>query len=591
MRAWSRAAGRARASTNPSGNRHSWSPRPRARWWPRWPNRSALRKRCGRSRSRSYGPESTFSIWDRTWWGGAGCESPGPRARKVALRHAETLGPDGGLYVANLRSARATDTYILSGGGTEVWEPRFTYHGFRYVEVTGYPGEPTPASLEGRVVHDDMARAGEFTSSNELLNQIHHNIFWGVRGNYRSIPTDCPQRDERMGWLGDRSMVSRSESYLFDVAAFYTKWEQDIADSQRPSGSIPDVSPNYWTMYNDDVTWPSTFLFVPGMLYDQYGDRRVVERFYPAMKKWIEHMRGFLKDDLMPRDTYGDWCVPPESPSLIHSKDPARRTDGTLIGTAYYYKLLMEMSRYARVIGEPGDARDFEALAGRVKTAFQKKFFDSADGVYSNGTQTSGILPLAFDITPDENRAGVFADLIRKIEQESKGHVGTGLVGAQWLMRTLSDNGRAGVAYEIADTEDLPRMGLHDRQRRHHHLGTVERRHRRSGDELRQPRDADRRSRSLALRVPGGYTAGSGKTGFKHIVIRPYPVGDLTFVNAWHQSPYGRIASGWKREGSRFQLNVTIPPNTTATVWVPGKEGAVEHKVGSGTYAFASELP
>src|SRR5208283_4638090 len=173
---------------------------------------------------------------------------------------AETVQPDGSIYTANLRTARATDLYTLRGGGTETWEPRFTYHGFRYVEVTGYPGEPTLASLEGHVVHDDMAATADFQSSSQILNQIHHNVFWGVRGNYRSIPTDCPQRDERQGWLGDRSQVSRSESYLFNVAAFYSKWEQDLADSQRADGSIPDVAPTYWSLYNDDITWPSTFL-------------------------------------------------------------------------------------------------------------------------------------------------------------------------------------------------------------------------------------------------------------------------------------------------------------------------------------------
>jgi alpha-L-rhamnosidase len=187
----------------------------------------------------------------------------GPRGTAITLRHAETLRPDGTLYVDNLRSARATNLYILKGGGQEVWEPRFTYHGFRYVEVTGYPGRLTAANIERRVVHDAMERASEFECSHELLNRIHRNIYWGIRGNYRSIPTDCPQRDERQGWLGDRSVVSHSESYLFDVAAFYVKWVQDIEDSQRPSDSIPDVSPAYWVLYNDGIVWPSTFILAP----------------------------------------------------------------------------------------------------------------------------------------------------------------------------------------------------------------------------------------------------------------------------------------------------------------------------------------
>ncbi|MDE3167686.1 MAG: family 78 glycoside hydrolase catalytic domain, partial [Acidobacteriota bacterium] len=383
----------------------------------------------------------------------------GPKGAEVRLRHAETLTPEGELYVDNLRSARATDFYTLKGGATEVWEPRFTYHGFRFVEVTGYPGTPSVEALSGRVVSDNLTPIADFSSSNPLLNQIHHNIVWGVRGNYRSIPTDCPQRDERQGWLGDRSVVSRSESYLFDVAAFYSKWETDISDTQRDNGSIPDVAPNYWVLYNDDVTWPSTFIQVPTMLYDQYADRRVVERNYPAMKRWIEHMRGFVKDNIQPKDTYGDWCVPPEDPKLIHSQDPARKTDGALLATAYFYMMNRQMARFARLLGRESDANQFETAATEMRAAFQARFFDAAKGYYANGTQTSSILPLAFGMTPAEDRERVFAALIGRIERESNGHVGTGLVGAQWLMRTLTENGRPDVALQIAAQKTYPGWG------------------------------------------------------------------------------------------------------------------------------------
>jgi alpha-L-rhamnosidase len=261
----------------------------------------------------------------------------GPAGTRVILRHAETLNADGKLYVDNLRSALATDTYILKGiPGEQLWEPRFTYHGFRFVEITGLPGKPVLQALEGRVVHDAMEKMADFTSSSTLLNQLHKNIYWGVRGNYRSIPTDCPQRDERQGWMGDRSVVSWGETYLFDVAAFYSKWTQDIEDAQRPTGSVPDVVPNYWTLYNDGVTWPSTFVLASSMLYRQYGDTRVIEKHYPALRQWEKYMEKFLAKDLMPKNTYGDWCVPPESPELIHSKDPARVTNTTLISTAYF---------------------------------------------------------------------------------------------------------------------------------------------------------------------------------------------------------------------------------------------------------------
>ncbi len=500
----------------------------------------------------------------------------GPKGARVVLRHAETLSPDGSLYVANLRSARTTDVYTLKGEGVEVYEPRFTYHGFRYVELTGWPANaaPTDAALEGRVVHDDMQPVADFESSSAMLNQIHHNVFWGIRGNYRSIPTDCPQRDERQGWLGDRSQVSRSESYMFDIAAFYSKWEQDLADSQRADGSIPDVAPNYWSFYNDDVTWPSTFLFVPGMLYDQYGDRRVLERFYPAMKKWIEHERAYLQGGLMPKDQYADWCVPPEDPKLIHSKDPARVTNPTLLATAYYYDLLRLAARYARMLDRPADAAEYDALAGQVNAAFQKRFLKPATGVYDNATQTSSILPLFFNLAPAENRAALLASLVNNIEHVTNGHVGTGLVGAQFLMRTLTENGRSDLAYEIATQPTYPGWGYMVSKGAttvwELWNGDTAEPSMNSGNHVMQIGD-------LAVwmyEYLAGIRPDPANPGFRHILIHPYPAGDLTFVRASHQSMYGKIATAWRRDGGAFTLSVSIPPNTSATVWMPAKDAA-----------------
>ena len=511
----------------------------------------------------------------------------GPRGTQVRLRHAETLTSEGELYVDNLRSARATDFYTLKGGALETWEPRFTYHGFRFVEITGYPGTPTLGSLAGRVVSDAMAPIADFTSSNALLNQIHHNIVWGVRGNYRSIPTDCPQRDERQGWLGDRSVVSRSESYLFDVAAFYSKWETDIADTQRENGSIPDVAPNYWTLYNDDVTWPSTFIQVPNMLYDQYGDLRVVERNYPAMKRWIEHMRTFVKDGLQPKDTYADWCVPPEDPKLIHSQDPARRTDGTLLATAYYYMMNRQMARFARLLHKEADANEFETLATEMRTAFQAKFFNPAAGYYGNGTQTSSILPLVFGMTPQENRETVFGSLIRKIEKESDGHVGTGLIGAQWLMRALTENGRADVALQIATQKTYPGWGYMVSK------GATTVWELWNGDTADPAMNSGNHVMQIGdlgvwmYEYLAGIRPDPEDPAFHHIIVRPYAPDGLSFVKASHQTMYGKIASSWKRENGVFTLEVTIPPNTRASVWLPGATSAIE--VGSGTYTYHSK--
>ncbi len=497
-----------------------------------------------------------------------------PAGARVTLRHAETLKPDGSLYVDNLRSARAEDVYITKGVGGEHFEPHFTYHGFRFVEVTGLSHAPGVGDLEGHVVHDDMAKTADFTSSNTLLNQIHHNIFWGVRGNYRSIPTDCPQRDERQGWLGDRSQVSRSESYMFDVAAFYSKWSQDLEDAQHADGSIPDVAPNYWPLYNDDLTWPSTFIFVPGMLYDQYGDRRVLERYYPAMRKWLEHEKQFVVSGLISKDQYADWCVPPEDPKLIHSLDPARVTDKTLIASSYYYELLRVIARYARILDKPTEAADLERLAMQVNSAFQVKFFKPIEGIYGNGTQTSSILPLYFQMAPAESRAPVLASLARNITDVTDGHVGTGLVGAQWLMRTLSDNGRSDLAYQIATQKTYPGWGYMVEK------GATTIWELWNGDTADPAMNSGNHVMQIGdlavwmYEYLAGIRSDPEQPGFRHAIVHPYPAGDLTSVKASHQSLYGTLASSWKREAKTFTLEVTVPPNTTATVWVPAKDAA-----------------
>ncbi len=531
-------------------------------------------------------------------------KAQGPAGTQVRIRLAESLRGDGNLYVDNLRGARATLHYVLKGGVPETWEPRFTYHGFRYVEITGYPGKPALGSFEGRVVHDAMEPAGEWESSHSLLNRIHRNIYWGIRGNYRSIPTDCPQRDEKQGWLGDRSVVSLSESYLFDVAAFYTKWIQDIADSQRPTGSIPDVAPTYWVLYNDGVVWPSTFVLAPQMVYRQYADRRIIERHYDGMKKWVDYMRQFLKDGIMPRNTYGDWCVPPEDPKLIHSKDPARITAGALLSTAYYHQMVKYVSSNARMLGRTQDAEQLDRLAAELRQAFLRAWYKPDEARFDNGTQTSSVLPLAFDMAPPEDRSRVFQRLVEKIEKESNNHVGVGLVGAQWLMRTLSDNGRPDVAFAIATQTTYPGWGYMVSK----DATTIW--------ELWNGDTADPAMNSMNHVMQIGdlavwmyeYLAGirpdPEKPGFQHTIIQPFPVPGLDFVRATHRSLFGPISSSWKRSGSALQLEVSIPPNTTATIYVPGtgkvaeagglkplraERGYTVFETGSGNYRFVSE--
>jgi len=497
-----------------------------------------------------------------------------PAGTTVQLRHAETVKDDGTLYLDNIRGAKVTDRYTCRGGG-ETYEPRFTYHGFRYVEVTGWPGEPPMDALEGRVVNDAVPLAGTFACSNDVLNNIYRNVTWGVLGNYRSIPTDCPQRDERQGWLGDRSEESRGEGYMNDISALYAKWVCDMHDAQKESGSVSDVCPSYWPLYNDNVTWPSSFIIIPNMLYEQYGDIRVIERHYDGFKKWINHMSGYLEDDIMPRDNYGDWCVPPEEQHLIHSKDPARKTPKELLATSYFYHDLKLMAKYAGMLGKPDDKAEFLALAERLKKAFNKKFLDRGKGVYGNGSQTSQVLPLAYGMVPGDYRKPVFDHLVHKIMVEGDGHIGTGLIGGQWLNRVLSDNGRPDISYTIASQTDYPSWGYMIEK----DATTIW--------ELWNGDTADPAMNSHNHVMLVGdlviwmyeYLAGirpdlDKAVGFQRITLKPTPVNGLDFVKVTYQSQMGPIASEWKRDGGALEWKFEIPANTVATVYVPSEDPA-----------------
>jgi alpha-L-rhamnosidase len=538
----------------------------------------------------------------------------GPAGTQVRLRHAETLKPDGTLYLANLRGAKATDYYTLKGGGRETWEPRFITHGFRFVEVTGFPGKPDLNSIEGRVVNDDLPVAGNFLCSSELINRIYTNIVRGTRGNYRSIPTDCPQRDERQGWLGDRSEECKGEAYLFDIAPLYAKWRQDMSDDQREDGHIPDVVPSFWPVHNDDVTWPSSAIIIPEALRRQFGDTLSLGRDYASAKRWIEHMLIHADHNLISKDSYGDWCVPPEEATLIHSKDPARQTDKTLLATSYFYHDLRLMETYATLLGKTEEAAHWGRLAAEMGDAFNERFLDRAKGQYSNGTQTSCVLPLAFGLVPEDMKVKIFAHLVDKIENETHGHIGTGLIGGQYLNRVLSDNGRPDLAWTMASQKDYPSWGYMVEQG----ATTIW--------ELWNGNTADPTMNSGNHVMLIGdlvvwlheYLAGiapdDAEPGFKHIIMRPTPVGDLTFVKATHRSPYGLISSEWHRDGNRFDWRIEVPPNSTATVYAPnlshqgrametsrirgaGKEATLlasdasttVFSVGSGKYHFVSQ--
>jgi alpha-L-rhamnosidase len=494
----------------------------------------------------------------------------GSKGQIVKLRFAETTKADGELYVANLRDAKVTDTYVLKGGGQEIWHPTFVYHGFRYVEIVAYPGVPTVDDFEGQVVNDDLENTGKFETSNELINKIYRNAYWGIRANYKGMPLDCPQRNERMPWLADHATGSYSESFVFDNAKLYAKWTDDIEDSQKSEGQLPDVAPAYWNYYSDDVTWPATYLIVADMLYNQYGDTKPIAKHYDSMKKWLWYMKGkYMTNYIVTKDKYGDWCVPPESPELIHSKDTLRNTDGKLIATAYYFRLLSLMDKFAKILNKPQDIKEFDALSANIKSAFNKQFYNAKTKQYANNSVTSNLLPLYFDIVPTADRRAVFKSIEDKIVIENKQHISTGVIGTQWLMRSLTDNGRTDIAYHLASNTDYPSWGYMVNK------GATTFWELWNGDTAAPQMNSQNHVMLLGDLLVWFYEDLAGiktnpeKPAFKQLIMKPEPAEGLNFVNASYHSIHGMIKSSWKKDGKTFNWNITIPANSSAIVYVP----------------------
>ncbi len=537
----------------------------------------------------------------------------GKKGDNIKLRFAESLQTNGEIFVANLRDAKVTDIYTFGNTplGDMGWEPSFVYHGFRYVEVSGFSGSLALNNFEGKLVYDALETTGSFQSSNTTLNAVYKNAWWGIASNYKGMPVDCPQRNERQPWLGDRVIGAMGESYLFGNAKLYAKWMDDIQQSQTEEGSIPDVAPAFWNYYSDDVTWPAAFITISNHLYNQYGDIKPIQKNYASMKKWMWYMRDkFLVNNIMTRDKYGDWCVPPESLELIHAKDSSRLTDGKLIASAYYYKLLSYMQRFAKLTGNDADVNEYGTLAEKMRVAFQEKFYNAGKFNYSNNTVTANLLPLYFGICPDSLKEKVFNNIYNKIKIESKGHTSTGLIGTQYLFRGLSEYGQNELAYTFASNNTYPSYGYMIAN------GATTIWELWNGNTANPGMNSQNHVMMLGDLLIWYYEnlAGirSDKTavGFKKIIMKPSIPAGLDFVKASYKSLHGLIKSEWKNSISTFEWNITIPANTTATIHIPatnadeitesGKsiagntnvkfikmdKGAAVFEISSGSYSF-----
>ena len=517
----------------------------------------------------------------------------------VVFRFAETIKDDSTLYIDNLRSAEATDRYVFGDKRTSVpqkhtvrqstWSPKFTYHGFRYVEISGLKATPKLEDFKGLVLYDEMSVSGSFECSNEVMNAIYRNAYWGIRGNYRSMPTDCPQRDERMGWTGDRTTGCYGESFIFDNHRLYTKWLQDLADCQWENGSLSDVAPAYWRNYTDNMTWPGAFITVADMLHTRFGDMQPIKHHYDAMKLWMLHMKKYyMKDGIVIRDTYGDWCMPPESPELIHSKDTNRMTWPANLSTPFYCYLSGKMAKFAKLLGYDDDVRYFSDEIETVTSAYNSKYLNLETGRYSNNSVTANLLPISFGMVPKGLEKKVFDNIIHKTENDFGWHVSTGVVGIQQLMRTLTEQGRGDLALKIASADDFPSWGYMWR----HGATTIWELW--NGDTADPSMNSGNHVMLLGDLIIWYYEYLGGiralEPGYSRIELKPYPIDGLEYVNCSYNSVSGLIKSNWTRKGNKFEWDIDIPANTTAEVWLPTSNGYKQQILASGKHHLISRL-
>lgn len=489
----------------------------------------------------------------------------GGAGRVVTLRHAEMLNPDGSLYVENLRGAAATDRYVCHGEGEETWSPRFTFHGFRYVELSGLEEAPGVDAVEGLVLGSDLPPTGEFECSDTRLNRLYSNIVWGLRGNYVSIPTDCPQRDERMGWMGDAQAFIPTAARAANVAPFMTKWMVDVRDAQRADGAHSDVAPAMKGLSYGTPAWADAGVIVPWTMYEVYGDRGALERNIGSMRAWVEwcreHSTGLIRDRDRGND-YGDWLsIEAETP-----KD--------LIGTAYFARSADLLARSYEALGDAEHAAEYRDLFGGVRRAFAAKYV-ADDGTVASGTQTAYLLALAFDLVPEEKREAATGHLLRDLEARGW-RLSTGFIGVGLLLPTLDDAGHPNAAYRLLMQDEFPSWLFSVK----HGATTIwERWNGWTPDKgMNDPGMNSFNHYALGSCGEWLFTGVGGiraeEPGFGRCTIRPRLGGGLMWARASFRSVRGEIATLWRVREGRVTLKVTLPANVRAVVHVPTSDAA-----------------
>lgn len=495
-------------------------------------------------------------------------KATGKRGDVITLRHAEVLDKEGNIYYDNLREAKQTNTYHLKGGREEIFEPHFTFQGFRYVMVSGYPGELEAEAITGKVIHSDMEPAGTFSCSDPLINQLQHNIVWGLKGNFLDVPTDCPQRNERLGWTGDAQVFAPTACFNMNAAGFYTKWLKDLTADQYEDGSIPHVIPDI--LGDAGATgWADAGIVIPWVMYLNYGDVSVLESQYGSMKKWIGYMIQRAGDDLIwdGDSQFGDWLSFAPSKSDYMGSDTLKN----LIATAYFSYSSQLVSKVAAVLGKEEDTKFYSDLSEKVKKAFNDEFV-TPNGRLVAHTQTAYTLALAFDLLDEETAKKSAVHLAKDVE--TFGHITTGFLGTPLISLTLTDLGYNDLAYQLLNRKKYPSwlypvtMGA---------TTIWERWDGQKPDSTFQDKGMNSFNHyaygaigKWLYQVVAGIGIDPYNPAYKHIIIHPQLGGGLTSAKATHTSMYGEIVSGWELDGDQLTMNVVIPANTSATLHIPG---------------------
>ena len=483
----------------------------------------------------------------------------GGRGATVRLRHGGRLYPDGFVDQRNNRDAHQTDTYVLSGNGEEVWEPRFTLHGFRYAEISGLPEAPRPEQIEGRVVHSEVPRTGSFECSNELLNRIHRNMQWTFRTSFQGALQDAGERSERVSWLGDPGFVAEDYLYTFDVASLWSKWLDDIRGSQRAAGDLPVISPIHWreSSWQPWPAWMSTYPLFVWAIHRYYDDRRVLERHYDAMRRLVDYLGSMAQEHVI-EEGLGDHMEP--QADGVSSWRPLH-TPVALTSTAYYFRDAQIVADTAAALGNEDEAARYRALADAIRDAFNRRFLDPASGRYASGSQTAQALALSLGLVPAAHEAAAVASLVDDIVNRHDGHLSTGIIGAGALQHVLPEHGQGEVMYRIATQTTYPSWG--------HTIAN-------GATTVWESFEGGILSLNMKMFCSVAvflyrYLAGIALAGrgFRRVVIKPRVLADLTTAAATVVTVNGTISSHWTLSADTLQLQVTVPVNCSAQVAVP----------------------